>query len=372
MDDRKCNLRFATYSQNMQNVEHRGNNMYRGVAQYKDVWKAHCREKYLGRFMTAEAAAWAYDQYVLVKYGPDSVINGVTEPSDTTPLMRTKRSNYQNGIRQDKNGKWIVRIRKGTTFCYRKVFSTFDEATTASASVRAKLEREEKESRTNIQITRNSDGEAVIKTSRGAEILVDEDTWLHLNEAKWSITKAGYVVTGNSKFRRSYMHRYIMEAKRGDIVDHINGVRNDNRKSNLRIVTATVNAANKRKKPGLSSLFHGVSAHNNKWTAACHKNGTCEYLGIYESEEVAAWVRDQRVRELYAEFANLNNVAQPRGWKYSNKRGVFSGEDSSDDALELGSLYNSEDDRSACNFSSDETDEEEDRIDALNAKRQKV
>src|ERR1035437_6846843 len=53
----------------------------------------------------------------------------------------------------------------------------------------------------------------------------------------WSKNKAGYAVSS----RYGYMHRLVMHTKPYDQIDHINGDRLDNRKSNLRFVTTQQN-----------------------------------------------------------------------------------------------------------------------------------
>jgi len=50
----------------------------------------------------------------------------------------------------------------------------------------------------------------------------------------------------NGKPITEYLHRVVAGAKSGDIVDHIDGDTLNNRRSNLRIVTASENAENRR------------------------------------------------------------------------------------------------------------------------------
>lgn len=72
-------------------------------------------------------------------------------------------------------------------------------------------------------------------------------------------------------------------------IDHINGVRDDNRISNLRIVTRRGNAMNRRPNSGKSSgLPHGVSVRaNGRYFAQIQHNGKNHHLGYFDSPEAA-------------------------------------------------------------------------------------
>jgi len=60
---------------------------------------------------------------------------------------------------------------------------------------------------------------------------------------KFPITSNG---NGYFRFTKGYCHRVIMGAKKDQHVDHINGIKHDNRIENLRICTISQNAANKK------------------------------------------------------------------------------------------------------------------------------
>lgn len=67
-------------------------------------------------------------------------------------------------------------------------------------------------------------------------------------------------------------------------VDHINGVRTDNRIANLRIVDAVTNAENrKRANSNSKSGYLGVSwsAQSRKWIAQINSKGRRVYLGSF-------------------------------------------------------------------------------------------
>jgi hypothetical protein len=104
------------------------------------------------------------------------------------------------------------------------------------------------------------------------------------------------------------MHRFLTNAKNGEIVDHINNDREDNRLSNLRISNPSSNCHNKIKGINFKSKYIGVSfdKKSNKNVAQISKNKIKYSLGSYETEEMAAKIRDSKALELYGPHAKLN------------------------------------------------------------------
>lgn len=94
---------------------------------------------------------------------------------------------------------------------------------------------------------------------------------------------------------RYVVHRVIWEHVHGPVpddlfIDHINGVKTDNRILNLRLVTRTGNAQNQRKAPKKST--HGVLGVTyverlKKWRAQIVVNKKHIQLGCFESADLA-------------------------------------------------------------------------------------
>ena len=116
-----------------------------------------------------------------------------------------------------------------------------------------------------------------------------------------------YAVNGN---RRNSVHRVVMNAPPDMDVDHINGDRLDNRKQNLRVCTRAQNSSNKKLRRDSQSGFKGVyQRKSGRYQAYIGIPGTAgkhETLGIYDTAEEAARVRDRRAIELQGEFAYTN------------------------------------------------------------------
>ena len=105
------------------------------------------------------------------------------------------------------------------------------------------------------------------------------------------------------------MHRVVAGAPEGLFVDHINHNGLDNRRANLRIVTAKQNSWNTRLgwKQG-KSKYKGVGWDENaqKWRASIYIHNKLKHLGRFESEKEAAEAYDAAAKECRGEYAYLN------------------------------------------------------------------
>lgn len=143
---------------------------------------------------------------------------------------------------------------------------------------------------------------------KGIPIQIDEeDIWI-IHLYTWCFNTQGYVcATINGEHVR--LQRLLTKAPFGKVVDHINGVKTDYRKSNLRICSISQNSANVRKtKKDASSKYKGVSfvKSSNVWRAEICKNYNKTVIGMFNSEEEAAKAYDKKAIELFGEFARIN------------------------------------------------------------------
>jgi hypothetical protein len=131
---------------------------------------------------------------------------------------------------------------------------------------------------------------------------------------RWHISsKDGHAYAGtwirNAHVR---MHRLIIGATKGAVVDHINGNTLDNRRSNLRVCTHRQNLANSGARTG---RFKGVShTRHGGWRATIHIGKKQTHLGIFETEEAAARAYDAAAIRLHGEFARLNFPQSVSAW----------------------------------------------------------
>lgn len=106
------------------------------------------------------------------------------------------------------------------------------------------------------------------------------------------------------------MHRLLMSASAGEVVDHINGNGLDNRRSNLRICSPSENSYNRKAAHGEVPLI-GVSRSGQRWASKIEKGGHVIYLGEYESEIAAAAVYNAAAIRLNGCFAGVNSGVDP-------------------------------------------------------------
>ncbi len=146
-----------------------------------------------------------------------------------------------------------------------------------------------------------------IPLTQGLFALVDAADYERLIQYKWCAVRRGKNVYAYAcvNGKQVSMHRYIMKAPKGWVVDHIrhNGV--DNRRSNLRLCTEEQNHANRGPRGG-SSRFVGVYRRGKKWAAEISWRAENYYLGTFDDEIEAAQARDRKARELHGKHAYLN------------------------------------------------------------------
>lgn len=152
-----------------------------------------------------------------------------------------------------------------------------------------------------------------IALSRGLVALVDDEDYERLAAHKWTAKAepdvyAYRMVRVDGKQRAILMHREIMGALPGEIVDHISGDGLDNQKLNLRKATKAQNAWNARARKGTASQFKGISLIGSarKWRAELVANGVRYRSSHFTNPRDAAEAYDELARMHHGSFARLN------------------------------------------------------------------
>lgn len=131
-------------------------------------------------------------------------------------------------------------------------------------------------------------------------VFIDEEDHDKIKHLSW-IYDGSYVVHSswiNHRSIKLYLHRFIMEAKAGQIVDHINRNKLDNRRANLRFVTKSQNNRNANKRIDSTQPFRGIELKpSGKWAAKISRGGVSYHLGLYETAEQASLAYQKAVEK---------------------------------------------------------------------------
>ncbi|EPG6435668.1 HNH endonuclease [Klebsiella aerogenes] len=110
--------------------------------------------------------------------------------------------------------------------------------------------------------------------------------------------------------KRYYAHRlayFFMEKEWPDEVDHINGIKSDNRWCNLRNASRQQNSVNAGIYSSNKSGCRGVSKTSvGTWRVEVKRNGQYHYLGCFKTKEEASRIRNEFATRLDGEFFNNN------------------------------------------------------------------
>jgi hypothetical protein len=132
---------------------------------------------------------------------------------------------------------------------------------------------------------------------------VDQEDAERFGNRSVNFLQAGtkYVKIGNT-----LLHRAIMGAKKGEVVDHINHNTLDNRKCNLRICTQSQNHMN-RKGAQVNSTTGELGVHWDsklkKFRARLQKDGKTYNFGQYKNIDDAIAARRAAAADMFGEFA---------------------------------------------------------------------
>lgn len=128
---------------------------------------------------------------------------------------------------------------------------------------------------------------------RGGSVLIDAADLALTSLYFWRLDRDGYAIrtinikeNGKHRATTQFLHRYLMEAMPGQFIDHINRIRTDNRRCNLRFCTRAENQQNRRIGNGLGCTMHKCG----RWQATIRRQGKSHYLGLFATTEDASAV----------------------------------------------------------------------------------
>ena len=141
-------------------------------------------------------------------------------------------------------------------------------------------------------------------TSKGEEFYFDLEDYDKIKDYCWYISKTGYVISQDSEHKAIRMHRLVMNVTDSKVlIDHIYHNKTDNRKSQLRIVSASQNGMNTVRRKDNTSGVTGVSLDNNRWLAQITCDGKLIRLGRFNTFDEAVSARKLAEEKYFGEYA---------------------------------------------------------------------
>jgi hypothetical protein len=151
---------------------------------------------------------------------------------------------------------------------------------------------------------------------KGYKVEVDDEDADRITAYSWWVSSSpetdGHVVCFSAKIGRKIvkLHRFIMGDPDRMVIDHWDGNRLNNRKSNLRACTVCENSMNREMSKRNKSGFRGVhfSKNNQKWRATISLDGKKLHLGYFERVDAAAAAYDRAADLFYGDNRRMETV----------------------------------------------------------------
>ena len=153
---------------------------------------------------------------------------------------------------------------------------------------------------------------AIGLTSRGYAFKFSLEDWELVTKWSWSVDPRGYLVATVNNCNKT-LHRYLMNPPKGYVVDHINGDKLDNRRTNLRVCTHRQNSFNSGVSKNNKLGVKGVSlTPHGRYRARIMVNRKEIRLGNFEKIEDAIIARKKAERKYFGEYARKVYSPRPR------------------------------------------------------------
>lgn len=142
----------------------------------------------------------------------------------------------------------------------------------------------------------------------GRTVFIDDEDYPKIQSYKLVVDKRNLVLLVKPEHSIKKLHRFLLPCPAGLQIDHINRNRLDNRKANLRIVTASQNSRNMGIKSDNSTGYKGVQfiADHGKYRARIRTDSGRVSLGHFKTALEAAHAYDKAAKLYHGVYAFLN------------------------------------------------------------------
>ena len=154
-----------------------------------------------------------------------------------------------------------------------------------------------------------------IPLTKGKQAIIDDADYDRVSIFKWHLAGSGYAVRfegARGHQKAIYLHRQLLDAQKGQEVDHVNMDKLDDRRENLRFCTRSQNTFNTVKRVTNTSGFKGVFKGKDeiRWRASIKIDGQDIPLGYFDTPVEAARAYNVAALKYQGEFAHLNEIPQ--------------------------------------------------------------
>jgi hypothetical protein len=152
---------------------------------------------------------------------------------------------------------------------------------------------------------------------KGYEVIIDDEDAERVLAHSWWVSSSpetdGRVLCFSTEIKRKKikLHRFIMGDPPGQVVDHWDGNRLNNKKTNLRACSIGENSKNIRMSLSNKSGYRGVSWSKDmeKWRATISLNGKTQHLGYFDDPERASAAYEEAAELFYGDNRRLEETA---------------------------------------------------------------
>ena len=141
-----------------------------------------------------------------------------------------------------------------------------------------------------------------LKLPGGRITTIDKADFDRVRQHRWFVWQR----KGEPSYIRNHaigsIHRFIMEPRRDQIVDHIDGDIYNNTRANLRVGTQAQNVANSVRQPGRYAKGVSYDARKRKFRAKIKHKGKTTHLGYFDSESAAGAAYHNAAKALHGDW----------------------------------------------------------------------